>query len=87
MLDMSFPSGEQWDGRRAVVIFQASVSAKYIPCAISLEALQDHFNGDPRQPLETFRQHRPTIENLARKLIQGQRFELDGSVFIRSQDR
>jgi hypothetical protein len=87
MLDVSFLSGEEWDGRRDVAMFGARVGAKNVLCAVSLEALVDHFRADPRQPLATFRQHRATIEELARRLIQAQRFEADGSILIRSQDR
>jgi Protein of unknown function (DUF1488) len=86
MPDISFPPGEHWDGRREVVVFQANTGTESVPCAISFEALQDRFNGDSRQPLETFRQHRSAIEALARTRIRQRRFEPDGSIVIRARD-
>jgi hypothetical protein len=88
MSEITFLSGEAWDGARMVVIFWANVGDQRVPCAISFEALQDqnHFRGDPGPPLDTFRRHRAVIEELARKFIRQRRFEPDGSIFIRARD-
>jgi hypothetical protein len=87
MQDITFLAGETWHDTQEVVVFQASGSGRPICCRMSWEALQDRrFNGDASQPLETFRRHRPAIEEIARRLIQRQRFEPDGSILIRPQD-
>jgi hypothetical protein len=88
MSEITFLSGDTWDGGRMVAIFWASMGDQRVPCAISFEALQDqrHFHEDPGPPIDTFRRHRPVIENLARRLIRQRRFEPDGSILIRAQD-
>jgi Protein of unknown function (DUF1488) len=88
MSEIAFLSGEAWDGIRAVVRFRAHVGDQQVPCAISFKALQDqcHFHEDPGPPLDTFRRHRPMIEELVRKLIQQRRFGPDGAILIRAQD-
>jgi Protein of unknown function (DUF1488) len=88
MSEIIFLSGEAWDGMREVVRFRARVGDQQVPCAISFEALQDqrHFHEDLGPPIDTFRRHRPVIEELARKLIQQRRFEPDGAILIRAQD-
>jgi hypothetical protein len=56
-------------------------------CAISKEAIADHFGGDPHQDLlETFRFNRLKIEAVALKLIRQGQFESDGSILIRTSD-
>ena len=84
MSEIAFLSGDAWDGTREVVRFRPRVGDQQVPCAISFEALQDrpHFHEDPGLPIDTFRRHRPVIEELARKLIQQQRFEPDGSILM-----
>lgn len=53
-------------------------------CAISQEALDDHFHGDNKDKLEVFRANRKAIEEIARgKYLAGQT-EPDGSVLIRT---
>lgn len=81
-----FPAVEAWDGNRDVVSFPAEINKQRINCAISWEALQDHFGGDNIPPLEAFRSNRSVIEGVAERLINEQRFEQDGSILIRSKD-
>ena len=81
-----FPAVETLDGHRDVVSFPADVNGQRIRCAVSWEALQDHFQGDNIPPLDAFRTSRSAIEQVAERLINRQRFEQDGSILIRSQD-
>jgi hypothetical protein len=84
---ISFPAGEAWDGSRNAVSFPAQSADERIGCAISQEALQDHFGADQKlEALAAFRNHRGTIERVAERLIRRRRLEPDGSVLIRSQD-
>ncbi len=81
-----FPAVEAWDGNRDVISFPADVNNQQIRCAVSWEALQDHFGGNDIPPLDAFRAKRSAIEGVAERLINWQRFEQDGSILIRSQD-
>ena len=82
-----FPeSGERYDSARMVVLFSGNNGDKVVPCAISREALEDHFEGGEREPLKAFRKHRARIEHeVLRKYLAG-RLESDGSVLIKSAD-
>lgn len=81
-----FPAVEAWDGNRYVISFPADVNNQRICCAVSWEALQDHFGGNDIPPLDAFRAKRSAIEGVAERLINRRRFEQDGSILIRSQD-
>lgn len=85
-MPISFSDIEAWDGDRFAVSFPAEEMSQRIRCAISWEALQDHFGGDNVTPVEAFRANRCAIERIAEGLITMSRFEQDGSILIRSQD-
>jgi hypothetical protein len=82
----SFPQFQAWDGSRTVVSFPADHNGNRIVCAISLEALQDNFGGNGVSPIACFQAHRGTIEAKVVHLISTNRFEADGSIFIRIAD-
>ena len=86
LMTISFPQTEAWDGDRFVVSFPAEVDSHRVRCAISLEALQDHFGTKNLKPLDAFRANRRAIEALAERFIKRQRFEKDGSMLIRTRD-
>jgi len=86
MTAIAFPSLEAWDDSRMVVSFPAESEGRRISCAVSMEALQDHFDGHNLAPLEAFRSHRWQIERIAEYLIARKRFEPDGSVLVRTQN-
>ena len=81
-----FAKSQLYDSGRMVVMFNAYVGENMIACAISMEALQDHFENNTRKPVETFIRHRHAIERVAETLIARQRFEADGSILIRTAD-
>jgi hypothetical protein len=72
--------------RRKVVWFSAIDDEKVINCAISIEALADHFGAYADDPLLAFRNHRQQIWDIAEKLIAERRFEDDGTIMIQSAD-
>ena len=74
-----------WNDDRQIVQFYAVDQLNRIPCAISKEALDDHFENGA-SPLDIFRSNRDTIEAIASKLIAHDRFESDGSILIRTSD-
>jgi hypothetical protein len=57
-----------------------------VRCAISREALADHFRGDNKDKLEVFRANWQAIEEEARKKYVAGATEADGSVLIRTLD-
>jgi hypothetical protein len=69
-----------------VVSFAAVVDGRDVRCAISFEALMDHFGADFKDPRPAFIANRRRIEQLTAKLITQGRFESDGTILIRNQD-
>ena len=85
--ELTFPAPEaRYDGARDVVEFWGLDRDQRIRCAISEEALNDHFHGDNRNKLEVFRENRLAIEEIARRKYLSGQVEPDGSVLIRTAD-
>jgi fido (protein-threonine AMPylation protein) len=85
--DLTFPAPkESFIFERDIVFFYAQDGEACVRCAISREALDDHFPGDGRDKLEVFRANRQDIEQeVRRKYIAGDT-EVDGSILIHSDD-
>ncbi len=81
-----FAQSQLTDSGREIVIFTAYIENKSLQCAISYEALQDHFDGNTLKPIDTFVLNRRAIERIAEKLITQRRFESDDSILIRTSD-
>jgi Fic family protein len=77
---------EQYNADREAVVFWGQDRKTRVHCAISREALDDHFHGDNRDKLEVFRANRQAIEREARRKYLAGRIEPDGSVLIRTGD-
>ena len=75
-----------YDSGRMVVTFQGVDAKKRIPCAISREALEDHFGGNRKDPVVVFKANADAIEQLGRRKYLRGEFEPDGSVLIRTSD-
>lgn len=85
--ELIFPAPEErHDASRDVIVFWGQDRAQRVRCAISREALDDHFHGDNRNKLEVFRENRPAIEDIARSKYLSGRVEPDGTVLIRTAD-
>jgi transcriptional regulator with XRE-family HTH domain len=74
------------DSMRDVVVFEGEDGDKVVPCAISREALDDHFDGDNKDKLKVFTANRERIEHEARRKYLSGRTEPDRSVFISTSD-
>ncbi len=85
--DLTFPAPkESFVFERDIVFFYGQDGEAWVRCAISREALDDHFHGDGKDKLEVFRTNRQAIEEeVRRKYISGDT-EVDGSILIRSDD-
>ena len=86
-MNIEFTPDESYEHhRRKVVWFSAIDDEKVINCAISIEALAEHFGAYTDDPLPAFRNHRQQIWDLAAQLISDRRFEDDGTILIQSAD-
>ncbi len=82
-----FPKGKPiFDGNNKVIMFPAILGNNTINCKISSETLANYFENDPQKPISVFSDHRSAIVNVADKLIAENRYENDGSIFIRTTD-
>jgi len=85
---INFPEKvEQYDSGRDVVLFAARTRDGEIHCAISGEALEDHYGVkgvSQRARLAAFRAHRPEIEDVVRQKFITRHLERDGSILIRA---
>jgi transcriptional regulator with XRE-family HTH domain len=90
MLDervLIFPDARaHYDPMRMVVLFKGQDGDKTIPCAISSEALDDHFDGDNKDKLKIFKASRERIEHEARRKYLADLVESDGSLLIKTMD-
>lgn len=77
---------EHVDAMRTIVQFTGRDKDKIIHCAITNEALNDHFGGDPRFPLKIFQAHQEAIEHEARRKYLAGSLESDGSILIKTED-
>lgn len=80
----------RYDFDRDVVIFPAEdTRGDRVMCAISREALDDHYGTDGQtndQRVETFRRHRQEIERMAREVYLHNPVPPDGSVLVKTAD-
>ena len=83
---VSFPRLECWNPVTKVVTVAAEVNKKRVLCLISLELLSDKFGPLEEEPMRSVAQHRKAIQEAARKLIENEVYEEDGSVIIRAHD-
>jgi transcriptional regulator with XRE-family HTH domain len=77
---------ERYDFDRDIVLFRGKEGERTILCAISQEALEDHFAGDGKDPVKIFNANRERIEHEARCKYLAGNLEDDGSVLIRTGD-
>ena len=75
-----------YDPMREVVLFEGKDGDKVLLCAISREALDDHYGGDKKNKLKVFHANRDSIEHEARRKYLAASIEPDGSIFISSDD-
>lgn len=84
--NLEFPNPrEKYDSTRGVVLFHGVDGDKKVICAISLEALDDHFE-DGKNPIRNFMENRGVIEGEARRKYIENLLEEDGSILIRTED-
>lgn len=80
---------ERYDSDRDVVLFAGKTLEGEITCAVSGEALEDHFGArgsSARARLTAFRVNRPVIEDVARRKLTAHQHETDGSILVKTTD-
>jgi hypothetical protein len=89
-LDLRFSdSPARYDFDRDVVVFFGEAAGQHVRCAISREALEDHFGADGQTKegrIETFRRNRGEIEHMARDIYLNKPPLPDGTVLIKTED-
>jgi len=83
---ISFPKLECWNPMAKVATIAAEVNKNRVLCRISLEILRDKFGVSEEKPMRSVARHRKAIQEAARKLIENESYEEDGSIFIRARD-
>jgi len=83
---ISFPRLECWNPMTKVATVAAEVNKTRVLCRVSLEILRDKFGASEKEPMRSVAQHRTDIQEAARKLIENEVYEEDGSVLIRARD-
>jgi hypothetical protein len=77
-----FPRLESWNSATETATIAADVDKKRVLCRIALCTLIDRFGACDESPMQLLAQHRLQIQEGARKLIEEQAYEEDGSVTI-----
>jgi transcriptional regulator with XRE-family HTH domain len=77
---------ESYEPNRMVVLFVGRDGYKEIICAISAEALEDHFHGEGKNSLKVFQANRDNIEHEARRKYLAGTLETNGSVLLKTAD-
>lgn len=83
---VSFPKLECWNPMTKVATVAAEVGNKRVLCRISMEVLQDKFCASVEAPMRAVAEHRKIIEEAAKRLIEDESYEEDGSILIRARD-
>jgi len=83
---ISFPKLESWNPMTQVATFAANVDKRRVLCRISLKVLQEKFHASINEPMRSVAENRSQLQDKARILIEGESFEEDGSIIIRSED-
>ncbi len=77
-----FPRLESWNSATETATIAADVNKKRVLCRIALCTLVDRFGASDESPMQLIEQYRFQIQEGARKLIEEEAYEEDGSVMI-----
>lgn len=84
--EISFPILECWNPITKVATIAAEVNKTRVLCRVSLAVLQKQFHASVEEPMRSVAENRSTLQAAARKLIEQQAFEEDGSIVLRNKD-
>jgi hypothetical protein len=83
---ISFPRLESWNNLTKMATVVAQVDKKRVLCRISYESLRAKFGVSDDMFMQSVAQHRTVIQEAARRLIERDGYEADGSVLIQTSD-
>ncbi len=83
---ISFPLLECWSPITNNATFAANVNGSRVMCRVETAALSKSDPSLADEPMKALAAHRVAIQATARRLIEKQRFEEDGSILIRKAD-
>lgn len=83
---VTFPKLESWHPVSKVATIAAVVNKRRVLCRISLKTLKGKFGVSDKAPMDSLAQNRSIVQEAARRLIERDRYEDDGSVLIRLED-
>jgi hypothetical protein len=89
-IDLTFGDpAAHYDAAREVVKFAGEALGSSVECAVTREALEDHFGADgldAKGRVEAFHRHLSEIEGLVRAKYLSERVETPGTVLLKSAD-
>ena len=83
---ISFPRLECWNDMTKVATLVAEVDKKRVLCRISLKIMRLKFGVSEEEPMTFVAMHRTSIQDAARKLIEAEAYETDGSILVKGPD-
>ena len=83
---ISFPRLECWNNMTKMATVVADVDKKRVLCRISSESLKVKFGASDDKFMQSVVQHRVAIQEAAKRLIERDDYEKDGSVLIQTAD-
>ncbi len=83
---ISFPRLECWNNMTKMATVVAEVDKKRVLCRISSESLRIKFGASDDKLMQSVVQHRMAIQDAAKRLIERDDYEEDGSVLIQTAD-
>ena len=83
---ISFPRLESWNNMTKMATVVADVDKKRVLCRISSESLRVKFGASEDKLMQSVVQHRVEIQDAAKRLIERDDYEEDGSVLIQTAD-
>ncbi len=76
----------EYDYIRMIVVFFGHDGVKSIRCAISMEALKDHYKSKSKDPIKIFLANHAAIEHEAVRKYLNNQFESDNYILIKTGD-
>jgi hypothetical protein len=83
---ISFPRLECWNDMTKMATVVADVDKKRVLCRISSESLKVKFGASDDKLMQSVVQHRVAIQEAAKRLIERDDYEADGSILIKTAD-
>ncbi|MCZ6802782.1 MAG: DUF1488 family protein [Proteobacteria bacterium] len=83
---MSFPGLHCWNPVTEVITIAAEVGGNRVSCRIDFADIKSKFKEVSEEPLIIVKTYRKEIESAARKLIENNNYEKDGSILISFND-